>query len=393
MISKKKLYTATWMDYVLMLLIVALTGFEFCYNYAPGIFFLVGPLALLMCIIRRRELNIKIYVFFAILLIWCIFQIITGQSTQSAMINFYIRFIIYLMAALSINEFEKVFVRIIYVFALISIPCWIISNYIPGGYNFLTSTFPNFTYNGLGLNDVDSSNPGVSIGFYYVSMGSRNNGPFWEAGMFALFLNIAYLFHILKSHNPLDKTSLVFLFCIFSTFSTTGYIAGFLILGWYYTIIEFKPQSLILLPLIALGVFYFLNSDFGISKINEIAERKQEDSRFAAIMYHLSLLQDCWISGRGFASESREMLLSPNGISFVFLFWGLPFAIYYYYLLFSSSVKIAFELSNSHNEKYIFIIFSVLIIVIFSQDVSTRHFYYFLLMYPLVPYHKFKPTK
>lgn len=372
-----------------MLLIIALTGFEFCFNYAPGVFFLVGPLSFVLFIIRRRELNVKVLIFFIVLLIWCIFQIITGQSEKSAVMNFYLRFIIYMFAAFSINDFERIFVKIIYVFACISIPMWIISNYVPGGYRLLTSTFPQISIGGLGLDPELSANPGISIGFYYVSTGSRNSGPFWEPGMFAVFLNIAYVFQLLMTRRPFDKISIVLLLALFSTFSTTGYIAGFVILTWYFIFMDFKPRSLLLLPAIGFGISIFLSSDFGLEKINDIAGRKETDSRFSAILYHISLLRDCWLQGRGFNSGGHELLMSPNGMSLVFLFWGIPFAIYYYGLLITTSIKIAKELAPKYYVKGLLIVLLTLLIVIFSQDVSTRHFYYFLIMYGFTPVYKY----
>lgn len=381
----------SWEDYLLLFLIIALTGFEFCFNYAPGIFFLVGPLSVYMCIRRRRYPNLRILSFCLILLAWCIFQVITGQSLKSALQNFYLRFIIYIFAALSINKFEKVFFNIIYFLALISIPLWLINDFIPGGRQILLSIFPNISIPGCGLDPRVSSNPNaVSIGLYLVTDGGiRNCGPFWEPGMFSLFLDIAYLFYILRTHRPFDRKAIIILIAIFSTFSTTGYIACFAILVWYYIFIDFSPKSIIFLPIIMVGVLYFLNSDFGLEKINHIAQRKESDSRFAAVLYHFALLKDVWYVGRGFASSNRNGIeVSPNGISLVFLFWGVLFALYYYYLLFISSKKIARELTFSKKVSNIIITFFTLIIVIFSQDVSTRHFYYFLLMYGLVPIHR-----
>lgn len=123
-----------------------------------------------------------------------------------------------------------------------------------------------------------------------------------------------------------------------------------------------------------------------MSKIADNAKNTNAYSRFGAVTYHFTLLQKYLLTGRGFASEDNNVLLtSPNGITMILLFWGVLFGAYYYYLLYVSSKKIAYESAGESRGIYTLLIFSVLIIVAFSQDITTRHFYYFLLMYGLTP--------
>lgn len=376
---------SNWLDYALIILIIGLTGFQFCFRSRFGIFFLVGPLAAYMFKIRNRRIYPNQMLFLGLLLVWEFFQVQTGQSTSSAMGNFYIRFIVYLIAASSINEFEDVYVKTIYIIAIISLPFWAISNYLPGGYDLL-SIFPEFYINGIGMDEISNTNPGYSIGFYYVAKSIRNSGPFWEPGMYVVFLVLAYSIHLLKHREPFDKISIVLLLAIITTFSTTGYCAIFIPLILYYTILDFKPRSLLVLVVIGICVFLFLNSDFGMSKIADNSKNTNAYSRFGAVTYHFTLLQKYLLTGRGFASEDNNVLLtSPNGITMILLFWGVLFGAYYYYLLYVSSKKIAYESAGESRGIYTLLIFSVLIIVAFSQDITTRHFYYFLLMYGLTP--------
>lgn len=381
----RRLNTACWTDYLLVTLIVALTGFEFCYNLASPMFFIVGPLALVMFVNRQRGFSQRFCEFFILLFLWSLLQVWNNQSVPSAVFNMMLRFFIYYLAASAVNEFEKVFVRIIWVISVVAIICWLIWNFLPGGHGIM-SMFPTIDIGG-GLDKMNNSNPGRCIGFYYLSHSIRNSGPFWEPGMFVVFLSIALAFRLLRMKTLRDKYAIVFLFAIFSTLSTTGTVAAIFIIGWYYSIIDFKPKSFVILILTGIVLLTFLESDFGQSKIENQMSSSESFSRFGAVAYHFSLLKDFWFIGRGFASDSTQQILtSPNGLSLIFLFWGIPFAVYYYIVLFSGAKKVAVELvSDRKILKSAILIFMVLLIVAFSQDVTTRHFYYFFLMYALNP--------
>lgn len=380
---------ATWADYLLVLLIVALTGFQFCFNFIEGAFFFIGPLSVTLFVLRKRRFTSSAWIFIGIFLIWTFGQYISRQSELSALSNFFVRFMIYIFAAYAVNQFEKVFVRIITFFAAISIPLWLFSCYVPGGREILLM-IPEIKFMDLGMDQSITSNPGYSLGLYYVSEHMRNSGPFWEPGMFAVFLNIALAIKIIAFRKPFDRTTIILLVTLFTTFSTTGYIATLLILTWYYLFINLKPKSLMAIIVLGVAFVLFLNSDFGQSKIEYTIHNKSEHSRFTAALYHFAMLKGHYITGCGFDSfGTKKMLTSPNGLSLIFYFWGIPFALYYFGRLYFAAKKIVLRVNSYLIGRKItlavLILFITLLVVVFSQDVSTRHFYYFLLAYSFVP--------
>lgn len=67
---------------------------------------------------------------------------------------------------------------------------------------------------------------------------NRNSGPFWEPGIFQIYINIALFFSLFFSKEKNEKNSLVhvviYVVTIFTTISTTGYIIMSGLLFWKY---------------------------------------------------------------------------------------------------------------------------------------------------------------
>lgn len=387
-LKQRDFYKANSWDYILVTLLIAVTGFSFCFRLINVVFFVFGPIAAYLFYKRRRVLNQPAKWFFIILFCWCYFQFSFGQSTLSAVFNFYIRFVIYYLAATAVNEFEKVFIKVMYVITVVALICWITSNYIPGG-KALMNLFPTIDIGG-GFEKGLTTNPGRDLGFYFDSRSFRNSGPFWEPGMFAVFLNIALVLSIIKNKSITNKTVLIFLAGAVSTLSTTGLITTFAILIWFFGYFKPNAKSVFIFILIACGLLYFLNSDIGINKINGDMANQKEYSRFGAMFYHFTLLKDSILIGRGFASEELPLTFaSPNGLSVVIMFWGVPFVVYYYYLLFKSSKKMGISINGFVKQSSVTVaVFVTILMVAFSQDVTTRHFYNFLIVYSLSPIRK-----
>ena len=57
----------------------------------------------------------------------------------------------------------------------------------------------------------------------------RNNGPFYEPGLFASYLNIALVFNLCKNRTLLDKDNISLILAILSTCSSAGYVSFLLV--------------------------------------------------------------------------------------------------------------------------------------------------------------------
>ncbi len=124
------------------------------------------------------------------------------------------------------DKFAKYYIRIIFVYAVISLPCYFIQIFFRDiayslcqpGYNWKSGMGYSF-FHTWGRN-----------GTIY----SRNAGPFWEPGAFQCFLNIAILFLLYNVDcNAIKHRKIVLcvlLLTVITTASTTGYIVFIIII-------------------------------------------------------------------------------------------------------------------------------------------------------------------
>lgn len=379
--------TACWIDYAIVLLLIAATGFEWCFSWVEMIFFGVFPLSVMLYIKRQPQFKPSIIFFFLSFSIWSLCQNTIGQSSVSALINLTIRMLIYYFAVMCIVDFPKILVTIIKWICIVSLVMYVLM-LVPPLRDMARSIFHGVKPI-AGLSDgLISTNPGQSMIFYFLpkSFGVsnfRNSGPFWEPGMFAVFINIALCLNIIKSR-CINKTSYIFILASISTLSSTSAITTISIISYYLLFIrKAKISSIIYLFMVGGAVIVFLESDFGLAKIQHDISSKASYSRFGAIAYHMKLIQKYFWLGRGFNSYGNTLLTSPNGLTVVPLFWGIPVAICYYTLLYRGCKHLCKIYTNESNVKNTVVLFLTFLIVAFSQDVTTRHFYYAVVMYGL----------
>lgn len=377
-------------DYFLVFSIIALTGFEFFFRAIELLFYVVGPISFITYKQRKCRITNNVTIFFGVLLFWCCVQYICGYSSIGALINFYIRFWIYYFTIASVGKnLGETTVRIIVFFAGISIILYTFTNVSPGIRSMLVSSFSFIKPMHGGIEEEISSNVGQSLIIYFIPRDHliRNSGPFWEPGMFAVFINIALAINLLKVRKVMNRDNLILIIASLTTLSTSSYISTILILALYFLGIKRNLKSLFGLVPVAVGVLLFLNSDFGYAKIVDNSQDDEAYSRFGAMIYHLESIEKHPVIGTGFQSDNRsvENLISPNGITNVIKFWGIPFSIYLYVLWFLSSKRLIKD-NGINNRKKIsaIMVYVILLVVAFSQDVTTRHFYNILAIYPLI---------
>jgi len=379
-----------FVDYFLISSIIALTGFEFFFRAIELLFYIIGPISCIVFIHRKRKFTVQFVMFLLMLIVWSSVQILLGYSTVGALIHFNIRFVIYYLVVASVgNNFGKIFINIVTCISAISIVMYALINLFPGIYEFLYVISFGIKSLGGGIDAELTSNPGHSLIIFFLPTVQimRNSGPFWEPGMFAVFINIALVLNVLKTRKLTDNKNIILVIASLTTLSTTSYIATILILLYFFGVINRKTSSIIGILVIGLCSVYFLESDFGYEKIKSNSENTAAYSRFGAINYHASIIEEYPISGRGFQSgeEENKMEVSPNGLTNLIVFFGIPFSMYLYLLLLKSAFCFADCLST--NRKLVanaILIYLIFLLVAFSQDVTTRHFYYVLVMYSLV---------
>ena len=120
-------------------------------------------------------------------------------------------------------DFMDAFINVMFMVAICSVFVWVLSFWGMDFWSGLPQTGENEYYS-LGVTVVHTNR-----GLWY-----RNFGPFWEPGVYHIYLNfcIAYLL-LFKKNFPLIKL-IVFIITLISTFSTTGFACFIVIIFSYF---------------------------------------------------------------------------------------------------------------------------------------------------------------
>ncbi len=388
-IKKKNLF---W-EYFFMFSIIALTGFEFFFRNSSLIYLLLGPLSLFIFIQRKLKFTNRITYFLLVLTILTFLQSIFFKIAFGVVITTIIRFFIYfLIASILIKDFAKVYVNIIFFIGVISLFFYALINISSSAYGFLISVSNNIIPLGFSSEtEILSSNPNNTLLLFTIphELIYRNSGPFWEPGMFGVFLSIAFSLNMLK-YGFKSKKNIIFILAGASTLSTTTFIAFFIIIGIHLYFKKENSYTLIGFGILLLLMIQVYNLPFINDKINsDIDNSDKAYSRFGAMIVHYNQILDSPLIGYGtYIDKDQELRLglievTPNGLSNVIRFFGIPFSILYYYLLYNSARILAASIIPKKN-KYGILLFIVFLLVSFSQDITTRHFYFVLITIPLV---------
>lgn len=379
-------------EYSLLLAIIALTGFEFFFRNNYLIYLLLGPISFVIFIKRRLKIPSKALFVLSLLAIVTLFQIFYFNLDRYFLVTTVFRFSTYLFIASILNiNFGKIFVRIMYIIGGASLFFYLLINLSTVTYDFLISISDGITPLSFTSEEADlSSNPNNTLIIHTIPHESiyRNSGPFWEPGMFGVFLSLAFALSIFKKGFSSRETVVLFLAGI-STISTTTLLAYLVIIGAYVLSKKTSFKTIFAVLSFMILSIYAFNLPFISEKIDkDYNNRDKGYSRFGAMIFHFEQIKDSpWIGYGAFLNEDQEnrlneVIATPNGITNVVRYFGIPFSILFFYLLFAASKTISkIELDTT---KFSFILFIILLIVAFSQDVTTRHFYFVLLFLALV---------
>lgn len=374
--------------------LIALTGFEFffrsVYLWIPlflysGYFFLMG----------RKKID-KYFIYITIpFLIVKIFQAVVFNNLTlpiGFLINF---FTYYFIATLVGRGFIHYFIKILLFFSATSLFFWFLE-YNDIHYFILDNIAPYFP----ALNKeftIHSNTANILIHNFFLDRGDiiRNSGPFWEPGLFVGFIAIALFFNLYINKKIFSVVNVTFIVTIITTFSSTGYILLFIILFSYFLFSSKSKIKYLVVPfMIILSVFVYANTEFMKTKIEYQYGNAKDDNvnRFGAMLVHMQMLERSPIIGYLPTDQEYSMITDAhalaNGLSNVLVVWGIPASILYYILLGVASVQI----TSIYVQKRLLgvVFFLILITFAFSQDVTTRHLYYFFIIWSITQYNQLK---
>lgn len=289
------------------------------------------------------------------------------------------------------DTFVEAFVRLMKFFSYIAVPVWLLIAIVPSLHTTLMnigSMLPQM------MSDTwleNTSNNGVSFYVYYLSSGLtssytsflRNCGPFFEPGLFASYLTIALVINLNYNRKLLHRSNWILIAALLTTLSSAGYVSLALVV--LYSMLFSKKLINKIMSLLVVVLLWqpMLDSDIVSTKISENFDSASIStaSRFGAVMYHIEKIQLSPFIGfagskppatdfdRYLGRTESERVLSPNGLSYAFVYWGIPLAIIFYILLFKGIKRLS-RSDTSRTE--LWLIFVIILSTAFSQTITTE---------------------
>lgn len=379
--------------YSLFIYILAISAFEYFYRVSQPATYLLLPITVILFYNFRLKFDEKVLCiigpFFSVFLL----QTLLFNSSWYYGFTLTVRLLVlYSVAKIIGKDFIIIFINTIKLIAFISIVFYSIEH-IPFFQDLMLTISNDFTNLGS-IPEITYDKPNFIIytlqtdyNYSYI----RNAGPFWEPGVFAIFLNIGLFFNLFLKKVFFEITNILFIICIITTFSTTGYIALIANIT-FFTLANKKIDSyfrIILILFLILSIPAISSLPFMKEKVNsQIEESDISYSRFGAAVVHWNIIKDYPLTGLPYDETTYSKYadsISPNGITEIFLRYGLIVGLLYYFFLFRAT-NFLMQLIGYKGKGYM--LFLLLILLIFSQTMGNRPIYLLMLFLPLIGYFK-----
>lgn len=376
-----------WYEYLFMMFIILWSGGGFTYGLFSRWMFFSLPIFVAIILARRLHFNkSEILTIFTIVGILLLQMLKHGGGISTVITPVALVLSCSMLAKIIHNKFSEIFVNIIYITAFITFVLWCVSQTSIGLslLRSIASSLPQLGWDNI----VNNTNVVDSLYIYSIPREldgvMRNCGPFWEAGRFTIYINLALAINIFYNEEPLfSKRNFVLILTNITTFSTTGYIAMGVLLAGYVLLANIKFQHKVgVVIIMALVIPYVVQLDFMSSKI--IEQSHDVDlawSRFGAIVYHWGHIVESPLVGYGpfLALVENDLMISPNGLTDLIRYYGIPFSICLFILLFKSTRLYIGEKDIKRN----ICVFLTILLLCFSQTITISPFFYLLYFFAL----------
>lgn len=380
-----------------MFYIIAVTGFPFF--YANQEFIVIGLLISLFIFWKNRhKFNSNFFIvsllFFFIELLQML--LITELNVRTLLGTQLRLFYAFTTLAIIGKDYLGYFIKTIYFFTLISFIFYFLSFYSGFYYFMVEKICPYFTTPFYRDESFYKYAPNIILFSFEKSLYqyNRNPGPFWEPGAFAIFLNLALLFNLIKTRKLIEKRNIVFISGIITTFSTTGFITLFITLSGFYIFTSgHKLKYIYVFVILILGISTYKAAEFMEEKIieNYISYKETSSSRFGSAYLDLLDFSTSPILGWGrgeyryggikFSLFTQEQHRN-NGLTSLLVSYGLLIFILYLFLI---SKGFYHYLENNHfNKNYLIFMLICFLVMAFSQGILMLSFFYSLMLYSTI---------
>lgn len=390
-------------DYIVFVLFLAFTTFEYFFR-EEFLFWGLGCFAGIVFGIKKHKFiynKNEILLFFSILFILYVIQCaFVDEYKLTSLISRLITLLsTFFIAVIIKRRFVRIFISTLYWISCISlliyglclfpsVKSYLMYQIAP---NFVSLNVQKAVFEGGGINIIIYN---FQVDYLLESIGlARNCGPFWEPGMFAVFLSMALFMNVFLEKTSLKYCNIVFITSLITTFSTAGYITVFFIAFIY--IMQNKKYWIKIggfLVLVGILIFCISNLDFlgeKISKQINAIELGNDLSRFSAILTQFEMIASKPIFGgaliKNFTTTFDYGTLA-SGTFLVFVTYGIPVGIFFYYMLYKSMRRLFIAYNKSTNWGILF--FMLLILLSVSQTLFSQAIFITILFVGLM--HKTK---
>lgn len=390
-------------DYILTLtlFLIAVNPF-FVDNKLFKLFFFILLFAVFLY--RSKKLDLEVFIVIFVAFIIMLFQGLKFSFSGYTFLTFSVFSILtpYLFLKVVGLDFLKKASQLIFIFALISLPIYVLQISVP----YFASAIESIE---LLINPFSSLPERKSLVIYTIStheidgVGNgilRNFGMYHEPGAFATFLTFALGTNLLLKQKLSSKKNIILIVSMVTTFSTAGYIAlTILLIAYFVKTYSRKSSVLIMLSIVAIPVILKIYSlPFIEAKIEEKVETEINQSlstptsgRILGARKALYVLEKYPIWGRGLISASRESdISSPEYAGYGFMVFfsqlGIPFS-----LIFLVYFIIGITFNKLLIKDYSFFLLLYLIanmINLFSQKFIGDAFFIVFFFIGLLPYYR-----
>lgn len=378
-------------DYFMLYLLMGQSSMPFLVG---DVFLIFGFLySLYFFFARNHKIDSTVFKFSFIFLILFGIQVITsGDFTLSIVLAFMLRvFFGYFVIKMLAEKFPEYFIKVMYFFTIVSLILYVPLYLFSGFESFLTSNITPFFYMITYYKDYQHL---IVFTFDLASKTEfpRNPGPFWEAGGFGIFLNIAVLFNLIKTKGIISKKNIFFFLAIITTQSTGTLITTFIIIISFFTSSKKVSNYILFLPLfLVLAFFAFDGLPFLREKIEkEMISAADDNYKESGITRLVSMRLDFDnflkypIAGTGRYKKTKLSVddfhasedYRNNGTTKLLAEFGIVgFLLYFYYYL--KSFKY-FCVINNFPKKFGLIMIITFLMAGFSQTIFTKPFFFSL---------------
>lgn len=259
--------------------------------------------------IKRASIYLKFVLFFVTIFIFQ--RLVLGSISVPSAIAFIAKITLgYIIIRYLGNNFKFAVFQVMFVISFISLFGYL--------WNFVGFDIPAIVSFERTDPYRDNSARNILL-FHQNSAGARNSGMFWEPGVFACYINLAFLFYLgsIKSLLTHQRFKVfIILLALVTTYSTTGYIVLFLVAAITIYFEYSKKYGVLVVPIFlifGLGAYFtYENTEFLKEKIdsqfNAASNRDEGEfapDRLSALLFDLHYIAKHPLTGNGYDSNTR----------------------------------------------------------------------------------------